>query len=161
MGVAQEANVDDQRSDSTTHLISVLRAAMEQIVACESVVLAYLHGSAANGRATALSDVDIAIVVEDGVSDRQRLALVLRLQRKLSEDHGIDNTDIHVINDASIVFQGKVVTDGILLFARSDVARIAYEERARQRYFDFAPLHLEIQRAYFSDLKERGLYGRS
>jgi hypothetical protein len=51
------------------------------------------------------------------------------------------------------------VTDGILLFAKNEQVRIAYEIDTRLRYFDYLPIHLGLQKAFFDDLRERGLYG--
>jgi hypothetical protein len=51
------------------------------------------------------------------------------------------------------------VCDGILVFARDELERIAFETTTRMRYFDYLPVHRQMQNAFFADLRERGLYG--
>lgn len=141
-------------------LASELRMVMPTLLGGKPVVLAYLHGSAASDQATPLSDVDIALVVDEGLTPGEQLKLMLRVQGELDDVSDIANADVHVINEASLVFQGKVVTDGILIYARSDEERVAYEEITRLRYFDFLPIHRSLQDAFFADIAEHGLHGR-
>lgn len=141
-------------------LVSDLRAAMPALLRDKPVALAYLHGSAARGQSTPLSDVDIALVVDEAMAPGSQLRLMLSVQRELDDVCGIVNADVRVINEASLVFQGKVVTDGILIYARTDEGRVAYEETTRLRYFDFLPIHRQLQDAFLASIEEQGLYGR-
>jgi hypothetical protein len=136
-----------------------LRNALSRVLKKEPVILAYLHGSMATGRLHPFSDVDLALVVEEGLSPLERLKLILRTQADLADECSVPNADVRIINDAPLVFRGKVVTNGILLFARDEQERIAYETATRLRYFDYLPVHLRLQEAFFDDLRERGLYG--
>jgi hypothetical protein len=103
--------------------------------------------------------VDLALIVEDGLTPLEHLKLILRTQVELADECDIPNADVRVINDAPLVFRGKVVTDGILLFAKNEQVRIAFEIDTRLKYFDYLPIHLGLQKAFFDDLRERGLYG--
>jgi predicted nucleotidyltransferase len=123
------------------------------------VYLAYLFGSAASDRTTPMSDVDVALVTDLDLSPLERLRLVLRIQLDLRDQVGIPDADVRIINDAPLVFRGRVVTDGILLYARSDRERVEFETATRLRYFDYLPVHRAMQDAFFADLRERGLYG--
>ncbi len=147
-------------TDDAESLVSALRSVMPQILDPFPVVLAYFHGSAARGQATPWSDVDIALVIDDGVPYTAQSRLMRRVQTELDEMCQIANADVRVINEASIVFQGRIVTDGILIYARNDGERVAYESAMRQRYFDFLPIHRELQSAFFDNMKEIGLHGR-
>lgn len=140
-------------------LVGRLQQALQRILDQLPVRLAYLHGSVASGQLHPFSDVDLALVVEDGLTPLEHLKLILRTQVDLTDECDIPNADVRVINDAPLVFRGRVVTDGILLFARNEQERIAYEIDTRLRYFDYLPIHLGLQKAFFDDLQERGLYG--
>jgi siroheme synthase len=83
----------------------------------------------------------------------------LRTQLALADHVDIPNADVRIINDAPLVFRGRIVSDGILVYARDDQERIEYETATRLRYFDYLPIHKRLQDAFFADLRERGLYG--
>ena len=141
--------------------IETLRRHIPQIVKGLPVRLAYLHGSVARGEATPLSDVDIALVCDEGLSPRERLEIILHVTAELSRRAGIGDADVRIINDAPLVLQGRVVCDGVLLYARDEADRIAYETRTRDEYFDFLPFHRRLQEAFLKNVRERGLlYGR-
>ena len=140
-------------------LVGRLQEALPRIFEQQPVRLAYLHGSMASGQMHPFSDVDLALVVEDGLTPRERLKLILRTKVDLEDECDISNADVRVINDAPLIFRGRVVTDGILLFAKNEQERIAYEIDTRLRYFDYLPTHLGLQKAFFDDLRERGLHG--
>jgi predicted nucleotidyltransferase len=142
-------------------LVHILRRYLPQVVKDLPVQLAYLHGSAACGEQTPFSDVDIALVCDEGVSSRERLQLMLHVSTELSKQAGIAEADVRVINDAPLVFRGRVACEGILLYARDDVQRVEFETRTRDEYFDFLPFHRRLQDAFLKNVREQGLlYGR-
>jgi predicted nucleotidyltransferase len=146
--------------EPVSRLMSRLRAEMRTILAAAPVQLAYLYGSRVTGQTTPFSDVDIALVAGTTLQPFARLELILRVQRALADCCDIDS-DVRVIDDAPLVFRGRIVTDGVLLFARSEDVRVAFETETRMRYFDYLPIHRELQTAFFQDVRERGLHGRS
>ncbi len=72
---------------------------------------------------TPQSDVDIALVIDGEVSPGERLKLMLDVERELAERCGIRNADVRIINDAPLVFRGRVVSDGALLYASDEPFR--------------------------------------
>lgn len=105
--------------------------------------------------------MDIALVCDEGISSRERLQLMLHVGTELSTQAGIAEADVRVINDAPLVFRGRVACEGILLYARNDAQRIEFETRTRDDYFDFLPFHRQLQDAFLKNVRERGLlYGR-
>jgi predicted nucleotidyltransferase len=142
-------------------LIETLRRYVPQIVQELPVQLVYLHGSAARGEATPSSDVDIAIVCDEEVSPHGRLRLMLDVSAELYRQAGIVEADVRVINDAPLVFRGRVACEGILLYARDKARQIEFEMRTRDEYFDYLPFHRRLQDAFLENVRERGLlYGR-
>jgi len=146
-------------SFSRSHLIAklphVLRRAFEQ----QPVSLAYLYGSMATGQLNPFSDVDLALVIEGGLPPLERLKLILRTQVDLADCCDVAKADVRILNDAPLVFQGRVLCDGILVYVRDEQERIAFETGTRLRYFDYLPVHHRLQDAFFANLRERGLYG--
>lgn len=143
-------------------LIDALRQHLPQIVQDLPVLLAYLHGSAARGEATPSSDVDIALVCDEETSPGQRLRLMLDLSAELSRQAGIAEADVRVINDAPLVFRGRIACEGVLLYARDKAQQIEFETNTRDEYFDYLPFHRRLQDAFLRNVREQGiLYGRS
>ena len=151
-GIATEASGDNP-------LASKLRSVLPRLLDQQPIRLVYLFGSVTTGRTTPFSDVDIALLVTEDLSPLKKLRLILRTQLALADHAGIPNPDVRIINDAPLVFQGRVVSDGILVYARDEQERIEFETATRLRYFDYLPVHKRLQDAFFADLRERGLYG--
>ncbi len=143
------------------NLVDTLRQCLPQIVSGLPIQLAYLHGSAARGEATSSSDVDIAIVCGEETSPHQRLRLMLDVSAELYRQTGITEADVRVINDAPLVFRGRVACEGVLLYAHDRARQIEFETRTRDEYFDYLPFHRRLQAAFLKNVRERGLlYGR-
>jgi len=141
-------------------LVARLRERLPAVLADEPVQLAYLYGSEAAGLPTPLSDVDVALVAGQALRPLGRLKLILRLQVALADCCDIPNADVRLIDEAPLVFRGRVLTDGILVYARDEAFRVEFETRTRMLYFDYLPIHREMQKAFFQDIRERGLHGR-
>jgi predicted nucleotidyltransferase len=134
-----------------------LRQCLKDVLIHYPVALAYLYGSEAAGRATPLSDVDIALVVFDKDHvPKSRLELELRVEEEIARICGIGNIDVRVMNDAPLMVRGEVVTSGILLYCRDEVFRVDFETSTRSEYFDFLPVAAMHRQAYFERLSKRG-----
>lgn len=146
----------DQATDA---LVAQLQRVAPPLLQNQPVDLAYLYGSAALGRATPLSDVDIALVASELPPPHARLKLMLSLQLDIDEQCDISNADVRVINDAPLILRGKVVTEGILIYERDPSIRVAFETDTRMRYFDYLPVYRRWQEEFLAEIRERGLYG--
>ena len=103
------------------------------------VLLVYLFGSYARGRARPGSDLDIALLLdEQGRSSfellERRLDLAVRAEELLGQE-----VDVVLLNRASLLLQGQVLGEGRLLYAMDKRRQVEYEARARALYFDFQP----------------------
>ena len=147
---------------STEDLVSRLRHHLPSILKDRPIQLAYLYGSAARGERIPLSDVDIALLAIRVLSPQERLRLMLDVSLEVEERCDLREADVRVINDAPLLFQGRVVTEGILLYSRDEAERVRYETMTRMRYFDYLPIHQRLRDAFLANVREQGLYyGRS
>ena len=112
---------------------------------------AYLFGSHAAGRTNSLSDLDIAVLLDDDIDFAD---IKLEILGGLIE-LGYDNVDLAVLNGMSLLGRYEVVKHQKLLYQREDFDPHSYFSLITRKYLDFKP-YLKVQREY---LKERVLYG--
>lgn len=103
----------------------------------DAFVCAYLFGSVARDEATAASDVDVAVLRRTpgrGTLASTLLAAEGELERKL--ERPVQLIDLLQVEPDLV---HRVLRDGILIHERDPSARIAFEVRARNEYFDVRP----------------------
>ncbi len=151
------ARVSDSTPDAAPtrqDVLDRLRRALPGILADQPVMLAYLYGSVAEGCALPDSDVDVALVLapDHGLSAYQRMQMELRIAAEIETQCGLPQADVRSVNDAPVMVQGTVVTEGVLVYSRDEDLRADFEVLARKRYFDFQPVARLMQRAYFQHM---------
>jgi predicted nucleotidyltransferase len=118
---------------------------------------AYAYGSVAQGTMTPLSDVDIALLLDERVSPSEQLDLELTIQGKLEAATGFSPVDVRAVNRAPLTAQANVVQRGILIYERGRTSRVAFEVMIRKRYFDFAPVARRLRDAFLERTRKEGL----
>jgi predicted nucleotidyltransferase len=103
----------------------------------QSVAAAYLFGSVARGTARDDSDVDVAVLFESA-SPQTLEGLHFDLADRLEDVLG-RTVDLVVLNHASADLAHRVLRDGIIVLDRNRSARIRFEVRTRNEYFDLEP----------------------
>jgi predicted nucleotidyltransferase len=104
----------------------------------DRLVAAYLFGSVARGTDRPESDVDVAILLQSAPQrelGRGRFSVEGDLERSLGRP-----VQIVILNTAPPDLVHRVLRDGELLVERDRSARIAFEVRARNEYFDLLPV---------------------
>jgi hypothetical protein len=114
----------------------------------------YLFGSRARGRAVPCSDVDLAVVLREGLDAdtrwRKRLDLVGAAARLL----GTDAVDVVVLEDAPIVLGHRVLAHGRLLCEPVPRRRARVAERIMRQYLDEAHLRAVLDAGLTRRLSE-------
>lgn len=103
-----------------------------------NIVCAYLYGSHARGDARPTSDVDVAVLFTEpqpATLDGLRFDLM-----SILEDHVATPVDLLVLNAAPVDLVHRVLRDGVLVCERDRAARIRFEVRSRNDYFDLLPI---------------------
>jgi predicted nucleotidyltransferase len=101
-------------------------------------VSVYLFGSVARGEARADSDVDVGVLFEvtpPATLDAPQFALEAELERLLHR-----RVQVVALNRAPCDLVHRVLRDGSLVLDRDRAARIRFEVRSRNEYFDMAPI---------------------
>lgn len=121
----------------------MLRRALEPYGA--RLVCAYLFGSEARGEAKPGSDVDVAVLFrEEPPATLDGLGLDLA---SAIEDATGRRADVVVLNRASPDLIHRVLRDGVLVLENDRSARVRFEVKARNEYFDVLPYLQEYRRA--------------
>jgi len=102
------------------------------------VVAVYLYGSRARGTSSVHSDLDLGILLRDAPRPTLKGA-ARRIEDDVERAVRIPVQAV-VLNTASADLTHRVLRDGILLLDRDRPVRIRFEVRARNEYFDLAPL---------------------
>ena len=126
---------------SDPDLLDILSAALAR--RARGLICAYLFGSHARADAGPKSDIDLAVLFEQ---DPPRTLAGLHLD--LADDlAGVLRrpVDLIVLNRAPVDLIHRVLRDGLLILDLDPSARIRFEVRARNEYFDLVP-HLQRYR---------------
>jgi len=119
----------------------------EFLIADDGVKFAYLFGSQARQDIGPLSDVDVAVYLDDTQDFFQRR---LTLMEALIKRLGREDLDLVVLNKAPVVLKFEVIKSGIVL-KEDRSRRVVFETTVMREYLDTAHLR-NIQCEY---LKER------
>ncbi len=117
-------------------LSSTLRTLLE--AAPPEVMAVYLYGSRARGTARPESDLDLALLLV--APPPATLRSVARLVEDLAERALRIPVEAVVLNRAPSDLVHRVLRDGILVLDRDRPGRLGFEVRARNEYFDLAPV---------------------
>ena len=99
------------------------------------VKLAYLFGSVAEGKEGKLSDVDIAVFLDESLSKKERFDLQLKLISGLTSILKTDRIDLIVMNDAPLLLKYNIIKHGKIL-KDSIETRVKVESRILSDYLD-------------------------
>lgn len=100
------------------------------------VVLAYLFGSFATGKPGPLSDLDVAVLLENSLSKHDRFDFRLKLISRLSSLCSGKDVDLVVLNDSSVTLCHEVIKAGKLIFCKDKEIQLEFETYVMSRYLD-------------------------
>ena len=129
---------------SIGQLIEILRAYLDNT---DGVVAAYLYGSRMTGRGSLRSDLDLAILLESGDSERDRQHLRTMVQKDLSRLTKMD-VDLVLMNEVGEALLFEIFTKGRLIFERDKTAHRFFRALRLTRCLDFR---------YYQERMQRGL----
>jgi predicted nucleotidyltransferase len=133
--------------DELVNRDAILRAVEAELTQSPGdVIAAWLYGSVARSGQRPTSDVDVALLYR---SDPPHVldSPPRRFEEKLERALGIP-VEVVVMNGAPADLIHRVLRDGILLADRDRSARIQFEVRSRNEYFDLLPILDRYRRAH-------------
>ena len=112
----------------------------------DSVETAYVFGSVAKGTSGPLSDIDIAVLLKESLTRRQRYERKLLLINEISSALRTDNFNLVIMNGSPLLLNYNIIRDGKLLKSENESRRVLYETSIMSRYLD---------RKYYEDMHVR------
>jgi predicted nucleotidyltransferase len=105
------------------------------------IVSAYQYGSTVRGQEGPLSDLDIAILIneEQAPSRVELLRTELLLSYELQKQLDIPKVDLITINHQRLTMQHAVLRTGKLIYDANPGYRIRFTQMVIQAYLDFQP----------------------
>ena len=105
------------------------------------ILAAWLFGSRARGTERPDSDVDVGLLL----AGTGEMDLCLDLEAALTRALGL-RVQVVALNRAPADLVRRVLRDGRLLVDRDPRARLAFEVRKRNEYFDMQPIWRQVRR---------------
>ncbi len=128
---------------------------LNKIFKQNKVVLAYLFGSEAKGTSHKESDIDIAVLFDKKVKEKDYLKIEGKLIEVFSGIYPKKEINIVNLNVSSPLLKQTVVLEGKPLFIRSNADRILFQIQTLREYEEY--LHLSNIYNQFLDLRIKAL----
>jgi predicted nucleotidyltransferase len=123
----------------------------------EHVKLAYLFGSVAEGNAGKLSDIDLAVSLDESLSKKERFNLQLKLISELTGILRTDRIDLVIMNNAPLTLNYEIIKANYPLVVRDEEQRIDFEHRILSRYLDRRYYDKRWSVEFLKRVAERGI----
>jgi predicted nucleotidyltransferase len=115
-------------------ILSRISAVRKILAEEQNVVFAYLFGGLARGEVRPLSDIDIAVFLEDVVDTA---TFKLDLFDKLTDVLGTGELDLVILNTTPVSLSGRILMDRQILVDKDPFRRHLYESVTLREFFDF------------------------
>lgn len=117
------------------------------------VIVAYLFGSYARDGEDALSDVDIAVLLDD-LAKEEIWHLELEMADRVCDFLQTSEVDLVVLNTAPLVARFDVISTGKVLQSNDEEKRTDFEVAVMTEYWDFKKYDEEYDQYFLRRLKE-------
>ena len=106
------------------------------------IEIAYIFGSIARGTESALSDIDIAILIDDQQinEDKFRYGYKAEILADLMKTLKTNNVDLVILNEANTLLRHRVLYHGRLIYSKNEKKRIEFQTNTIDKYIDFKEL---------------------
>ena len=121
------------------------------------VKLAYLFGSVAKGKEGKLSDVDLAVFLDESLNKKEILNLQLKLISELTSILKTDKVDLTVMNNAPLSLNYEIIKANHPLLVRDEGKRIDFEHGILSRYLDRRYYEKRWAAEFLKRVAERGI----
>jgi hypothetical protein len=101
------------------------------------IKVGYIFGSRARGKENKLSDIDIAILVdEEKVPNDLPFGYKANIITELIQVLRTQRVDLVILNESPLFLCFCVIRDGLILYSNDEKRRVDFEVKVMSRYFD-------------------------
>ncbi|MHA1881874.1 MAG: type VII toxin-antitoxin system MntA family adenylyltransferase antitoxin [Candidatus Thorarchaeota archaeon] len=118
-----------------------------------NVTAAYIFGSVARDTETAMSNLDIAVLLDDN-SEELSLTLTKELNIRISELLDFLDVDLIVLNHADVAIKYNIVQHGVLFYDRDPYYRLQFERWTWDEYAGMQRIWKEYDRLMLQRILE-------
>ncbi|RMH77594.1 MAG: nucleotidyltransferase domain-containing protein, partial [Calditrichaeota bacterium] len=127
---------------------------VERLKNYPEIAAAYLFGSAAGGKLTPLSDVDVALLLKPGVTLKQRLSLIFRVSEDIRALYHLEG-DVKIINRIrDLPFLYQIFKHGRLIYEPDRDTHREFLARFIGEYLDFKPVYEQMLEGFRKRLRD-------
>jgi predicted nucleotidyltransferase len=133
--------------NSATSIIKALRKAIDMTDSQGVIAAVYLFGSFLRGGLRIDSDIDLAFLLDEKAYKSDPI-IAMSPAHLIAAKVGMQldrETDVTILNSASLEMAYEVVTSGKCLFELDPDIRMEYEIKIKGMYFDFRPFLEELR----------------
>ena len=133
--------------DNVSNITKFLRKQIAEMRGETSIVCGYLFGSILKGKAGKKSDIDLAFLLDEKAYKSDAI-IAMSPAHLIAAKVGTQldrETDVTILNSASLEIAYEVVTTGKCIFEIDPDLRMEYEIKIKGMYFDFRPFLEELR----------------
>lgn len=116
-----------------------IKEQLKDVFKKQKVVFAYLFGSQAKGEIGPLSDIDIAVYLDEKIGRQEYFDIKLKLIGEFMDVFKRNDIDVVILNEAPPLLSHRILKEGSLIFSDDKKKRLEYEVRAILKYLDWKP----------------------
>ena len=134
-----------------------LKSKLNMLVSFYNIKLLYVFGSYAKNKSNRKSDLDIAILLEDGYNPTIKLNII----GELVDIFNRDDVDLVILNNANPVLKHQIIKHGIVLYEESEETKVHFEVRVLKEYMDmehFRKTQMKYVKEWFHALGDGKTY---
>ncbi len=116
------------------------------------VLVAYVFGSQATGKAGPLSDLDVAALLAGEPTPSECFDARLEFIGGLMSLLHTNDVDVLILNDVPLIMRYQVLRTGRVIFCRDRQAMIDFRVRTLNEFFDFKPVVDYHRKVFFEHI---------
>jgi len=107
----------------------------------EEILFAFLFGSIANDKTTGISDIDIAVMLNESKIDKTKnpYGYKAELLAKLISVLSFDDIDLIILNEASLLLKHRIVQSGREIYTKDEKLSAEFRVKVMEQFLDLKP----------------------
>lgn len=143
--------------DNLYEIKNQLKTKLNSIVSAYNIKLLYIFGSYAQNKNNKNSDLDIAVLLEDGYNPIIKLSIIGDLVGIFKRD----DIDLVILNNANPVLRHQIIKYGKILYEDREETKVNFEVKALKEYMDmehFRKTQMKYINEWFHTLEDEQPY---